>query len=78
MKIAYLALVILLLPIPAQAQTPERPELFEVPEIRSSWDDLTEGIESKDDWRKRRAVLKQRYLDLLRDQHKPEKPAWHL
>ena len=55
-----------------------QPELFDVPEIKSSWDDLTDGIETLEDWQKRRALLKQRYLDLLRDQHKPEKPELDL
>ncbi|MBP87573.1 MAG: hypothetical protein CMJ64_12750 [Planctomycetaceae bacterium] len=62
----------------AKAQNRKQPELFRVPEIRSSWDDLTEGIETKDDWRKRRAVLKRRYLELLRDQYKPERPPLDL
>jgi len=48
------------------------------PEIKSSWDDLTEGVDNLDQWRSRRTVLKQRYLDLLRDQHKPEKPPLDL
>ena len=55
-----------------------QPELFDVPEIKSSWDDLTDGIETLEDWQKRRALLKQRYLELLRDQHKPEKPELDL
>ena len=62
----------------AQVQNLKRSDLFDVPEIRSSWDDLTAGIKTKDDWRKRRAVLKQRYLELLRDEHKPEKPPLDL
>lgn len=44
------------------------------PVIQSSWDDLTNGVETSEQWQKRRAVLKQRYLDLLRDQYKPAKP----
>jgi len=68
---------------PAAAQTNDRnagqrPELFQVPPIRSSWDDLTQGLQTKADWHKRRAILKQRYLDLLRDQHKPHKPPRNL
>lgn len=51
-----------------------QPELFEVPEIESSWDDLTDGLETPEDWQKRKSILKQRYLELLRDQHKPERP----
>ena len=49
------------------AQDPERSELFSVPEIRSSWDDLTDGVATLADWRKRRATLRAKYLDLLRD-----------
>ena len=78
MKYANLTLIILVLSAVAQAQNRKQSELFEVPDIRSSWDDLTEGIRTIDDWHKRRAVLKQRYLDLLRDQHKPEKPPLDL
>ena len=64
-------------PISAQATdrgAGPRPDLFEVPAIRSSWDDLTEGVQNQADWRQRRARLKQRYLELLRDQHKPDRP----
>ena len=48
------------------------------PVIHSSWDDLLEGVNSPEDWRKHKEVLRQRYLDLLRDQHKPEKPTRNL
>ncbi|MDQ3624384.1 MAG: methionine adenosyltransferase domain-containing protein [Verrucomicrobiota bacterium] len=41
--------------------------------IQSSWDDLLEGVKTGEDWAKHRAVLKQRYLELIRDQHKPAK-----
>ena len=78
MKYANVALILLALPVVSKAQNRKHPELFDVPEIRSSWDDLTDGIETKDDWRKRRAVLKQRYLELLRDQHKPQQPPMDL
>jgi len=43
------------------------------PVIASSWDDLLDGVNTRDDWEKHRAVLKQRYLELIRDQHKPAK-----
>ena len=43
------------------------------PVIASSWDDLLTGVKTRDDWEKHRAVLKQRYLELIRDQHKPAK-----
>jgi hypothetical protein len=43
------------------------------PVIASSWDDLLTGVKTRDEWEKHRAVLKQRYLELIRDQHKPAK-----
>lgn len=43
------------------------------PVITSSWDDLLDGVKTPEDWAKHRAVLKQRYLELIRDQHKPAK-----
>ena len=78
MKYASGLLILLALPPVSMAQNRKQPELFEVPEIRSSWDDLTEGIKTKDDWRKRRAALEQRYLDLIRDRYKPAKPPLDL
>lgn len=72
---AVFLLVILLIPVIVQAQNQKQAELFVAPEIRSSWDDLTADIQTKEDWQKRRTLLKQRYLDLLRDQYKPVKPA---
>ena len=62
----------------AAAQERNDPSLFETPAIESSWDDLTDGIKTAEDWEKRQAVLKQRYLDLIRDQHKPAKPELDL
>ncbi len=45
------------------------------PLIRSSWDDLLEGIADREEWMKRKEVLRKRYLDLLRDDFKPaERP----
>lgn len=73
-------LVLILLPLSASAQTQPAPdaELFDVPEIRSSWDDLTAGLKSQADWQQRRSELKQKYLELLRDDFKPEKPPLDL
>lgn len=48
------------------------------PVIASSWDDLLEGIETPADWNTHRHVLRQRYLDLIRDEHKPPRPALDL
>lgn len=50
----------------------------QVPEIRSSWDDLLSGIDTAEDWQRRRGELRQKYLELLRDQHKPKKPPLDL
>ncbi len=52
------------------AEEPVRPR-SDPPEIVSSWDDLTDGIKTPEDWAKHREVLHQRFLDLIRDQHKP-------
>lgn len=52
--------------------------LFEVPRIQSSWDDLTAGIASPEQWQERKKLLKQRYLELLRDEHKPKRPPLDL
>ena len=57
----------------SHADEPARPR-SNPPEIVSSWDDLTDGIKTSDDWGKHRKVLHQRFLDLIRDQHKPAQP----
>ena len=55
------------------ADEPVRPR-SDPPEIVSSWDDLTAGIKTPEDWARHREVLHQRFLDLIRDQHKPAQP----
>lgn len=65
-----------------QAQTrvensPDRP-VSSPPPIETSWSELTAGIENRDQWLQRKSVLKQRFLDLIRDQYKPKKPALDL
>ena len=55
------------------AQAPAPRLRSDPPVITSSWDDLLEGVMTREDWEKHRAVLKQRYLELIRDQHKPAK-----
>ncbi|MBN1491450.1 MAG: acetylxylan esterase [Phycisphaerae bacterium] len=44
------------------------------PVIGSSWDDLLDGVKTREDWLAHKRVLRQRYLDLIRDEHKPAKP----
>jgi dienelactone hydrolase len=58
-------------------QSPQRKTSLP-PAIKSSWDDLTAGIENSGQWKIRRSILKRRYLELLRDQHRPEKPPLDL
>jgi hypothetical protein len=50
----------------------------DAPVIRSSWDDLLKGVATRDDWHQRRDTIREHYLDLLRDQHKPAKPPLDL
>ncbi|MCA9103203.1 MAG: dienelactone hydrolase family protein, partial [Planctomycetales bacterium] len=49
---------------------PARPRSLP-PVIESSWDDLTAGIDSPEDWAQRREVLRARFLELIRDGEKP-------
>jgi len=44
------------------------------PIIQSSWDDLLNGVETAEQWERRREILRGRYLELLRDRHKPQRP----
>lgn len=50
-----------------------RPE-FEPEPIRSSWEDLLSGVTTAEGWEERRTRIRAQYLELLRDQHKPERP----
>jgi dienelactone hydrolase len=52
----------------------DRGRLLSNPErIVSSWDDLTDGVATPEQWTARKADLKRRFLELLRDQYKPAK-----
>lgn len=62
----------------AAADEPAARRRSEPPVIQSSWDDLLEGVQTREDWEQRREVLRERYLDLIRDQHKPSKPPLDL
>lgn len=62
----------------AFGQSPPQRTTSDPPVITSSWDDLTAGIQNTAQWRLRRSVLKRRYLELIRDQHKPKKPRLDL
>ncbi len=73
----FLGIALCLLTASSLADEPVRPRTTP-PEIVSSWDDLVEGVKTPDDWAKHREILHQRFLDLIRDQHKPKKPALDL
>jgi hypothetical protein len=45
---------------------------------RSSWDDLTAGISTAEEWTAKRAKLHAKFLELIRDEHKPAKPPLEL
>ncbi|QDU43988.1 Dienelactone hydrolase family protein [Symmachiella dynata] len=48
------------------------------PAIHSSWDDLLDGIKTPEQWLAHKKILRQRYLELLRDDQKPDKPTLDL
>lgn len=60
----------------ASAHEPQR--VSEPPAIESSWDDLLDGVDSPADWQARKRILRQRFLELIRDDQKPEKPPLEL
>ena len=66
-------LVVIALASGVLAEAPERLRT-DPPVIVSSWDDLLEGVKTVDDWQRRREVLKQRFLELIRDDRKPPRP----
>jgi pimeloyl-ACP methyl ester carboxylesterase len=55
----------------ASAEDPPRRPRTDPEPIVSSWDDLTEGVSTPEQWARRKADLKRRYLELLRDEFKP-------
>ncbi|MFV2065955.1 MAG: dienelactone hydrolase family protein [Pirellulales bacterium] len=69
-----LVLTFHLLTTGALAEEPPVRKRSDPPVIHSSWDDLLEGVHSAEDWQRHRRILKQRFLDLIRDSEKPAKP----
>jgi len=45
-----------------------------VSSIRTSWDDLLEGVGSEEDWAAKRRLVMRRFLDMMRDEAAPETP----
>lgn len=76
--LSFLLLALLVFIATQASHAQQKNPLMEVPPIQSSWDDLLAGVKTQDEWKKRRAELKKRYLELLRDQFKPEKPELQL
>jgi dienelactone hydrolase len=62
---------------PAHAE-PRLQAEYPVGSFRSSWDDLLDGVSGRQQWQARRRELKQRFLELIRDQHKPARPPLDL
>jgi pimeloyl-ACP methyl ester carboxylesterase len=54
--------------------SPASPDLYKTPPILSSWSELLDGIETQEDWEQKRTDLHARYLELLRDEARPERP----
>lgn len=68
----------------ARAQSPAATDIMihrersDPPAIESSWDDLLDGVSSQEEWSQRRQQLQARFLELIRDAHKPPKPELDL
>lgn len=58
---------------PAEEEPPVRLR-SSPPVIESSWDDLLDGVTTPQQWLEHKEVLRKRYLELLRDDYKPERP----
>ena len=77
MKLRFAVVIILAVAVLADIADADPPPVrrrSDPPVIRSSWDDLLEGIQTAEDWKTHRQVLKTRFLELIRDDHKPPKP----
>lgn len=56
-----------------KAAEPRRIDEYKAAAPASSWEDLLAGVSTKEQWADRRAELKRRYLELIRDEQKPER-----
>ncbi len=77
-RIALLACLAIAAPAGAEPEPAPVRKRSDPPVIASSWDDLLEGVDSPEAWRRRREALKRRYLELLRDDRKPARPPLDL
>jgi dienelactone hydrolase len=81
MKLHLISLLLLTSLVGAQPANAAPPRLIadyphEAP--RSSWDDLLADVPTAAEWDARRQELRTKFLDLIRDQHKPAKPPLDL
>lgn len=70
--------IVVLLRAPASYGQTRRMADYPAAPISSSWDDLLSGVGSQAEWKTRRAELQARFLDLIRDRHKPVRPLLEL
>jgi hypothetical protein len=77
-RCSYLLLILGLMAMGVSSDAPSVRQRYEAPVLHTSWDDLLEGVETIADWRQHLEVLRARYLALLRDHAKPEKPPLEL
>ncbi len=68
----------ILYPLPADAAPPRLIADYPHEAPRSSWDDLLAGVPTAAAWDARHQELRTKFLDLIRDQHKPAKPPLDL
>lgn len=54
-----------------------RPE-FEPAPVRSTWEDLLEGVQTREQWAERKKEIRRQFLELIRDDQKPSKPPLDL
>jgi hypothetical protein len=76
--LAVFAIALILEPLAAGAAPPRLIADYPHEAPRSSWHDLLAGVSNAAEWTPRRAELRTRYLELLRDQHKPDRPPLDL
>lgn len=55
----------------SRCNTKDENKIVPPPAIHTAWDDLLEGIKTKEDWEKKREVLHRRFLKLIGDEAKP-------
>ena len=72
--ISLLLIASVLSPLLASAAPPRLIADYPHEAPRSSWDDLLAGVPTAAEWPARREELRTKFLDLIRDQHKPAKP----